>query len=300
KKAELEKLITRNHERIEVIDASEIITNDEVPTVAIRKKTDSSLVKAFEALMSRDDIGGIVSAGSTGALLTGAFLKVGRIKGISRPALAPLLPTVDGSGVVLCDCGANVDCKAIHLLHFAYMANAFYKLSTNAKKPPSIALLSNGTEDKKGNEVSREAFELLKNSGLNFKGNIEARDILTGETDVVIADGFNGNIALKSIEGAAVSIFSLLKQKIAKGSLRVKIGSLLLKPTLRKLKNDLDYSSNGGAVFLGVEKVVVKVHGSAKSASVCAGIMQAAELSKLDIVEQIKKEIAMLKDLENE
>lgn len=287
KEAVLRTLIDRHHSRIEIIDASEIISNDDSPTEAIKKKTDSSMVRAFDALKNDDEIGGIVSAGSTGALLTGAFLKVGRIKGISRPAMAAVIPTVKGDGVVLCDCGANVDCKAINLYHFALMADAFYKLQTG-KSDCRVALLSNGTEEKKGNELNQEALALLKKSKLNFAGNMEARDILSGDYDVVVADGFNGNIALKSLEGAGLGIMKMLKDNIKKGGLRCKLGALMLKPALRELKHTMDVNEKGGAVFLGANKVVVKIHGSAKANSVTVGILQAFNLSDRNVVDAIK------------
>lgn len=288
KKDVLTNLIDRHSSRIEIIDASDVITNDDSPTDAIKKKTESSMVKAFDALKERDDVQGIVSAGSTGALLTGAFLKIGRIKGVSRPAMAAILPTVTGGdGVVLCDCGANVDCKAINLYHFAVMADAFYKLQTG-KKDCRVALLNNGTEDKKGNELTHEAFELLKNSKLNFVGNMEARDIISGDYDVIVADGFNGNIALKSLEGAGLGIFKMMKDNVKKGSIGVKIGALLMKPALRELKHTMDVNEKGGAVFLGANKVVVKIHGSAKAKSVATGVLQAFSLAKQDIVGAIK------------
>ena len=256
----LKTLVTRNSDRIEIIDAQDVVTNDDVPTDAIRKKTESSMVKAFDALKNRDDIGGIVSAGSTGALLTGAFLKIGRIKGISRPAMAALLPTVDGNneGVVLCDCGANVDCKPQNLLHFAIMADAYYKITTG-KNDARVALLSNGTEDKKGSELNHEAFLLLKDSKLNFLGNMEG-----------------------------LSIFKMLKDNINAGGLRAKIGALLLKPALRKLKHTMDVNEKGGAVFLGANKVVVKIHGSSKARSVTVGLLQAANLARRDITGAIR------------
>lgn len=285
KRSVIEGLIDRHSARIEIIDATEVVTNEDSPTEAIKKKTDSSMVRAFDALKEREDIGGIVSAGSTGALLTGAFLKVGRIKGVSRPAMAAFLPTVNGgnTGVVLCDCGANVDCKAINLYHFAVMADAFYKLQTG-KSECRVALLSNGTEDKKGSELTHEAFELLSKSKLDFKGNMEARDIISGDYEVIVADGFNGNIALKSLEGAGLSIFKMLKDNINKGGLRAKIGALMLKPALRELKHTMDVNEKGGALFLGVNKVVVKVHGSAQAKSVATGVLQAYNLAKQDIV----------------
>lgn len=292
----LDGLLAGKTERIEIIDAQDVITNDDVPTVAIKQKPYSSLVRAFDAMKERNDISGIVSAGSTGALLTGAFMKLGRIKGVTRPALAPLLPTVKGGSVVLCDCGANADCKAVNLLHFAYMAEAFMKLSTGISEKPRVALLSNGTEDKKGNELTHEAFALLKASDLNFVGNMEARDLLSGNYDVVVADGFSGNVALKTAEGMALTIFDLLKQNVSNGGLRAKIGALMLKPALRDIKHKLDYANNGGAVFLGIEKVVVKIHGSAKAKSVSAGILQAAALSKQDVVGEIKRAIGKVQD----
>lgn len=289
----LENLVTRHSDRVEIIDAKEVITNDDSPTDAIRKKTESSMVKAFDALKERDDVGGFVSAGSTGAILTGAFMKLGRIKGISRPAMAALLPTSNGNeNVVLCDCGANVDCKPVNLLHFALMADAYARITTG-KNDVKVALLSNGTEDKKGSELNREAFALLKESTLNFVGNMEARDILSGKYDVVVADGFNGNIALKSLEGAGLTIFDMLKKNVSEGGLRAKFGALLLKPALKKLKHTMDVNEKGGAVFLGTNKVVIKIHGSSKARSVTVGILQASTLAERDVVNAIRTALAV-------
>lgn len=289
----LENLVTRHSDRVEIIDAKEVITNDDSPTDAIRKKTESSMVKAFDALKERDEVGGFVSAGSTGAILTGAFMKLGRIKGISRPAMAALLPTSNGNeNVVLCDCGANVDCKPVNLLHFALMADAYARITTG-KNDVKVALLSNGTEDKKGSELNREAFALLKESTLNFVGNMEARDILSGKYDVVVADGFNGNIALKSLEGAGLTIFDMLKKNVSEGGLRAKFGALLLKPALKKLKHTMDVNEKGGAVFLGTNKVVIKIHGSSKARSVTVGILQASTLAERDVVNAIRTALAV-------
>ena len=261
--------------RVEILHAPDVITNEDVPTTAIKTKKDSSLVKGLELL----------------AVLVGAYMKAGRIKGVSRPALAPALPTVKGKPVILCDCGANVDCKPLNLLHFAIMASAFSTaLTDNAK--PSVGLLSNGAEEKKGNELNKEAFELLKASPyIDFKGNCEARDLLSGDFDVVVSDGFNGNIALKSAEGTANAIFSILLDGINKGGLRAKLGALLLKPVLRGVKCKLDYNNQGGACFLGINKVVVKAHGASKRKSICASVLQAATLAKSGIVEKIKASV---------
>jgi glycerol-3-phosphate acyltransferase PlsX len=280
-------------DRIELVDAKDVITNDDVPTSAIKQKKESSLVKAFDRVASDNEVGGLVSAGSTGAVLVGAFMKVGRIKGISRPALAPMLPTVKGDKkVILCDCGANIDCKAINLHHFGIMASAFSSSMLGVENP-RIALLSNGTEDHKGTELNQEAFALLKEDpNLNFAGNCEARDILSGDYDVVVTDGFNGNIALKSAEGTAGAIFSILTDGIMKGGLRMKLGYLLLKPVLRVVKRKLDYNAQGGAVFLGCNKVVVKTHGSSKSKSVSASIIMAKKLAEAGLPDLIKQGIA--------
>lgn len=277
--------------RLEILHASDVVTNSDVPTAAIKTKKDSSLVKGLDLLASDDDAAAFVSAGSTGAVLVGAYMKAGRIKGVSRPALAPALPTVKGKPVILCDCGANVDCKPVNLLHFAIMASAFSCALTGNVKPV-VGLLSNGAEDKKGNALNQEAFALLKESPyIDFRGNCEARDLLSGDFDVVVADGFNGNIALKSAEGTAGAIFSILMEGIENGGLRAKLGALMLKPVLKSVKTKMDYNSQGGACFLGLNKVVVKAHGASKRKSVCASILQARKLAKSGIVEKIRASV---------
>jgi len=281
--------------QIEIIDAKDEITNDESPTMAIKLKKDSSLVKAFDALNSMEDAGGFISAGSTGAVLVGAFMKVGRIKGVSRPALAPLLPTYKGNGVILCDCGANVDCKAINLLHFAIMGSAYARASLSIENP-KVGLLSNGAEDHKGNELCHEAFELLKGcEEINFVGNCEARDMLSGDYDVVVSDGFNGNIALKSAEGTANMMLNLIKDGVYGGGLKSKLGALLLKPVFKGIKTKMDYNAHGGACFLGVKKVVVKAHGASKAKSITAAIFQVRDLAKANICEKIKEGVDKIK-----
>ena len=278
--------------RATFVDAKDIITNDDIPTSAIKQKKESSLVKAMDIVAGDENVGGLVSAGSTGAVLVGAFMKIGRIKGISRPALAPMLPTVKGDQkVILCDCGANIDCKAVNLHHFAIMGNAFSKAMLGVESP-RIGLISNGAEDHKGTELNQEVFALLKeDQNLNFVGNCEARDLLSGEYDVVVSDGFNGNIALKSAEGTAGAIFSILKDGIEKGGLRAKLGYLLLKPVLRGLKRKVDYNQQGGAAFLGCNKVVVKAHGSSKAKAISASILMAKRLAEKELPTLIKEGI---------
>lgn len=274
--------------RLTVVNAPDVVTNNDVPTDAVRTKKDSSLVKGLELLATDDEAQAFVSTGATGAVLVGAYMKIGRIKGISRPALAPSLPTVKGKPVILCDCGANVDCRSLNILHFAIMASAFSSAVTDTVKPV-VGLLSNGAEAKKGNELNKEAYALLSECPhIDFKGNCEARDLLSGDFDVVVCDGFNGNIALKSAEGTAGAIFSVLMDGINKGGLRAKLGALLLKPVLKGVKNKMDYNSQGGACFLGLNKVVVKAHGAAKRKSVCAAILQARKLAKSGVVEKIR------------
>ena len=284
--------------RLEIIDAKDVITNDDSPTMAIKTKKESSLVKAFEAL-NRDDADGFVSAGSTGAVLVGAFMKVGRIKGVSRPALAPVLPTLKGNGVVLCDCGANVDCKPVNLQHFAIMASA-YAEGMLGVKDARVGLLNNGAEAHKGNELTQEAYKLLSETrGINFVGNCEARDILSGDYDVVVCDGFNGNIALKSAEGTANTMLKLIKDGVYSGGFKSKLGALLLKSVFKNVKKKMDYNAHGGACFLGVNKIVVKSHGASKSKSITASILQAKSLAEAKVCDKIKSGITEVLAVQN-
>lgn len=275
--------------RLIVKDAPTVIGCEEQPSVAIRTKKDSSLVVALDAVAS-GEADGLVSAGSTGAVLIGSTLKIGRIKGVERPALAPALPTVEGGNVILCDCGANVDCRPSYLVGFAMMATAYQK-GVFGVEDPRVGLLNNGVEDTKGNAFSVEAHGLLASAPqINFIGNVEARDILSGDVDVVVADGFNGNIALKSAEGTANAIFSLLKKGIY-SSTRAKIGALLLKPVFKDLKHTLDYNEHGGAAFLGLKKPVVKAHGASKAKSICGAILQVAEMIRGNVSERLTKDL---------
>ena len=265
-------------ERLEIVDAPEIITCDMPPVEAMRKMKNSSLVKGLNLLTSDPEAKAFVSAGSTGAVLTAATLLVKRKPGILRAALAPVLPTVKGGRVILIDCGANSECKPEMLLNFAELGADMARKYLGIRNP-RIGLLSNGTEDAKGTEITRGALELIKGTELNFSGNIEAREILSGDIDVVVADGFSGNIALKACEGTALAFMSLLKEGIMAGGLRSKLGYLLLKPVLKNIKKTMDYNAYGGAVFAGLEKVVIKAHGSSKAKSIAAAVLQAVELS---------------------
>lgn len=290
----IEKLKNENYDkqRVEIIAAQDVITCEEVPTTAIRAKKESSLVKALDYVKQNDDCIGLVSAGSTGAVLTGAFLKIGRIKGILRPALAPVLPTLDGGSVLLIDCGANVDCKPAMLEQFAYMGSAYMKSVFNIENP-RVGLLSNGTEDAKGNSLTKEAFALLKQTPLNFVGNMEARDITSGKYDVVVCDGFAGNVALKASEGIATMMLKMIKREIY-SSFKTKLGGALLKGSFKKIQSVLDYNQSGGAPFIGVEKLVIKSHGSSKAQSICGSIMQVYNMHKNDLIGKIKSALPQL------
>ena len=275
-------------DRLKIINAEDIITAEDVPTVAIRSKTNSSLVVAFDYLKNNKDVAGLISAGNTGAILTGAFLKLGRIKNISRPAMAPILPASTDGKVLLLDCGANMDCKPENLLHFAIMGSEYMKIE--GVKNPRIALLNVGTEETKGNELTKQTYPLLKNAQINFVGNIEARDIVSGDFDVVVADGFDGNVALKTIEGTAKFVVKNLKSELT-SSLRAKIGALLLKKNLKNLKNKMDYAKFGGAPFLGVSKIVIKSHGDSKAETICICVEQVMNMHNKGIIEKIEKAV---------
>ncbi|MBR6779299.1 MAG: phosphate acyltransferase PlsX [Clostridia bacterium] len=275
-------------DRLEIVHAPDIVTMDDVPTVAIRTKKNSSIVVAYDYLKNNDDAVALVSAGSTGATLTGAVLKLGRIPHISRPALAPILPTVNDRGVMLLDCGANADCKAENLMDFAIMGDEYMK-AIGVKKP-RIALLNIGTEEEKGSEMIKQAHALLKASKLNFVGNIEARDVLKGTVDVVVADGFSGNVCLKTIEGTAEILFGELKD-ITKSSFKAKIGALMLKNNLRGIKSKYDYRKVGGAPLLGVSKIVLKCHGNSKADAIATTINQAYTLGKNNLIEKVKQAV---------
>lgn len=303
KQEEINALLTKyeySGDRVEIIDARYVITNDDVPTEAIRRKKDSSLVVSFKTLTSDEECVALISAGSSGAVLTGGMLLVKRIKGVTRAALAPLLPTVKGGFVTLVDCGANAECKPQMLVQFAHFGRAM-ATSYMGIQNPRIGLLSNGTEDKKGNQLNTETFPLLKaEKGLNFVGNMEAREILSGDYDVVVADGFSGNIALKGCEGTALAFMTILKNAIMEGGLRAKIGYLLMKPVFKKVKKTLDYNDYGGAVLVGLQKIVIKAHGSSKAKSICAAILQAVTLHNRGIIDEVTKALTLDDKVDNE
>lgn len=288
----LEKL-NFDKQRTQIVDAPEQISNDDVPTVAIKEKKNSSLAVAFEILRSDADVVGLVSAGNTGAILAGGFLRIGRIKGVSRPMLCPFLPTKNGGYVLIADCGANMDSKPINLVHYAVMANEYYK-ERFGNPSPRVALLSVGTEDHKGNELVHEVFPLLKKQDINFVGNMEARDIMSGQYDVVVCDGFAGNVLLKSTEGALKLMMGEVK-KCVKSSLLSKIGSIFMLGAFKGLKKKFDFNVYGGSPFLGCKKLIIKSHGSSKAKAIEASIDEIITLSNKNLNERIEKAIANVK-----
>lgn len=254
-----------------IVDAKEVISNEEKAGMAILRKKESSMVKALN-LVKEGEAQAVISAGSTGALLSGATLLVGRINGIKRPALAPVMPTIDGVAVLI-DAGANVDSKPEYLRQFGLMGSIYAEKVIGINNP-KVGLANIGEEPEKGNELVKQAYVLLNDSDINFIGNLEVRDVFTGKADVIVCDGFVGNTILKTAEGAAKMILKLLKKSLM-GSIKSKIGALILKNNFKNLKKELDYSEYGGAPLLGVKGGVIKAHGSSDSNAIKNAIRQA-------------------------
>lgn len=279
---------TYTKERISVIDTKEVISPSEHPVMALRKKKDSSIVKALN-LVKEGTCDGIISGGSTGAFLAGCTLIVGRIKGVERPALAPIMPGRRGNFMIV-DVGANVDCKPTFLVQFAKMGKIYYQKVFNVKDP-SVGLINIGEEEEKGNDLTKATFKLLKEEKkLNFKGNIEPRDIPTGDTNILVSDGFVGNTALKMYEGAASSILGMIKDEILNSSIISKLGVVLLKPVLKNLLKKVDYKEYGGAPFLGVDGICIKAHGSSDAKAFKNAIRQTKIFYENNVLEDIKNE----------
>ena len=277
-------------DRIIIHNTTEEITMEDIPTQAIKHKKDSSMVVGFKLLKEGEgDV--FVSAGNSGALLTGATLLVGRIKGVDRPAMAPMLPSYK-KGVMLVDAGANTNCKPINLLQFAQMANVYLKKIYNIEKP-AIGLLNIGTEETKGNDLVKESYKLLKQEadeyGINFVGNIEGRDAFTGKIDAVVTDGFTGNVFLKTTEGLGKLVKRSLTESLKK-NLWSKICAAPSLPAIKRFSKTMDYKEYGGALFLGVKKPVVKAHGSSDEKLFYYTIKQAENFAKSGTVDIIKKE----------
>ena len=292
-----EKLTDKKYDkkRLSIVHAPDVIDCNDKPTEAIKSKKESSMVKCYELLRANEEIGGMVSTGSSGALLAGAVLKLGRIKGVKRPAFCPILPTLNGGLVGICDSGANVDCDSLLLRQFALMGNLYIQKAYGVEKP-RVALLNVGTEEEKGDMLRKETYELLKNEkALNFVGNMEGRDLLEGNVDLVVCDGFSGNVLTKSTEGACLQVLSLVKKALMKNT-KTKIGALLLRKELNKTKQLMDYNNYGGAVLLGAKKTIVKGHGSSKETSVFHCIEQAYTMEKNNLSQSIEEALAQVSE----
>lgn len=288
KEEELNRILEQksfDKNRLNIIPATEVIDCDDAPVNAIRTKKDSSIVVALDNLKS-NEYAGLVSAGSTGAVLSGAVLKLGRLNNVSRPALAPLMPTKNGGRVLLIDGGANMDCKPINLCHFALMGSTFMHTMYGIETP-RVALLSVGTEDTKGNQLVLETFPMLKNLNINFVGNMEARDALSGQYDVIVTDGYGGNVLLKGMEGALKNLMNVLKESLT-ANLKTKIGALFIKKSLKKELKKYDYEQYGGAAMLGTKQFVYKAHGSAKAKQILTSIEQVVEFSQKGLMDKLK------------
>lgn len=275
--------------KITLVDAKEVITTNEHPVMAVRKKKDSSLCKALK-LVKDGECDAIISGGSTGAFLAGCTFIVGRIKGVERPALAPIMPGKNGAFMIV-DVGANVDCKPSYLVQFANMGKIYYQNVFNNNNP-KVGLLNIGAEEEKGNELTKQTYQLLKNENkLNFVGNIEPREIPLGDCQVVVSDGFVGNTALKMYEGVAKTLLSMIKDEILSTGIMSKLGAVLLKPVFKKLKVKFDYKEYGGAPFLGVNGICIKAHGSSDGKAFKSAIKQTKEFYDSDVLNKLKTEI---------
>lgn len=276
------------HDRLTVIHCEEVVEGTDDPARAVRRKKDSSMARMLEAV-TEGKADACLSAGNTGALMAGGLFKVGRIEGIARPALATMLPTLDGKGFLMLDLGANADARPEHLLQYAIMGDIYAKKVSGLPKP-RVGLLNIGTEDKKGNDLTKAAFALLKEADLNFIGNVEARDLLNGVADVVVTDGFTGNMVLKSLEGTADAIFKMLKEAFM-SSTKTKISAVLMKNDLRSLKDKMDYTEYGGAGLFGLQAPVIKAHGSSNAKAIFSAIRQANTMVEHEVVPTITETV---------
>ena len=280
---------TYNKERISIVNADEVITNYEEPAKAVRVKKNASVVVA--AKMLKDNEGdAMLSMGNTGALLAAGLLIVGRIKGILRPAIATLLPSAKGPKM-LTDAGANTNCKSANLVQFALMGSIYMQGVMNIESP-TVGLLSNGEEEGKGDDLTKQTYPLLKESNINFIGNVEGRDIMEGNADVTVCDGFVGNVVLKTVEGMGSVVGTMVKDMFSKNAIS-KIGALFVMKGIKAFKKKMDYREYGGAPLLGVKKPVIKGHGSSDAKAVYYAISQAKKFVESGITEKIEKSIEL-------
>lgn len=295
-----EKLI-RSHlgtfKNIEIVHTKTVVEMHESPSIALRKKKDSSMSKAFELLKSKE-VDGIVTAGNSGAAMAFAIFTLGRLHSVDRPAIATLHPTIHDGTSVLIDSGGNVDCKPTHLVQFAIMGDAFAK-SVLGIKTPRVGLLSNGEEETKGNELTKETHAILKYTNLNYIGYVEGTDIYNGKADVIVSDGFVGNVALKVAEGIAESLIAFFKKRIT-GSIKNKMGYIFLKDVFQELVKKTDYSEYGGAPLLGVDGICIICHGKSNEKAIKNAIIMAKKFVEKGLNQSIKETISGYKSINRE
>ena len=283
-----------NPKKISVVNAREVITNEDAPVRAVRSKKDSSIVRGINMVKNGEgDI--FISAGSTGALLSGGLSILGRIQGIDRPALASVYPIVGGTPSLLVDAGANAECKPNNLLEFGIMGN-IYMEKVIGRENPKVGLVNIGTEAAKGNTLTKAAYELLEQSDMNFIGNVEAREVPKGVCDVIVCDGFTGNVVLKLTEGLAWNILQVIKKKFTDG-VKAKLGAALLIDKLSELKTEFDYSEYGGAPILGVKGPIVKMHGSSSANAVKNTILKGIPYVEEKVVETIQNSVLEIEEI---
>lgn len=293
RKAEVEAELQKHSydkTRFEIIDCPDVIEMNDNPASSVRRRQ-SSLMHAFELLKTDEEIQALVTAGSTGAVIVGGQLILGRINGVRRPALCPAVPNSRGGYTLLLDCGANAECRPAMLCQFAVLGTVYAKAGFGMENP-KVGLLNNGTEDHKGDTLRQETYKILSGmKGIDFVGNVEGRDIVLGDVDVVVADGFSGNIALKSMEGCGKFVLNVLKKQI-KSSLRSKIGYLFMRKALNGMREQLDFDKTGGALLLGLKKPVIKSHGSSKPETIANSIANAANVCRGGLVPAVEKLLA--------
>ncbi len=280
-----------DEQRVEIVHAPGVITGNDKPTDAIRLKKDSSMIKGISLLRENDDYNGIISTGATGALVACSTLRLGRVRGIRRPAFCPILPTMTGGIVGICDSGANMDVTPAMILQYALMGSLYIK-NVFGVESPRTALLNVGTEEEKGDDLHRAAYALLRDCPfVNFVGNMEGRDLLSGKYDLVVCDGFSGNILVKTTEGTALTLLKKIKTDIYSKT-RYKIGALFMKKMFAEEKEFMNYQNYGGSVLLGIEKIVVKGHGSSDEYAVFKCVDQAYAMLKNNLNEQLENTLA--------
>ena len=278
-----------NGDNIEVVNATEVISNNESPAMAVRKKKDSSISKGMR-MLKEGEVDAFISGGSTGALLSAGLLILGRIRGIKRPAIAAFFPKIGMNDTsLILDCGANAESRPEYLLQYGIMGSIFVE-KVKGIENPEVMLLNVGAEEEKGDPLHKESFELLRNADINFKGNCEGRDVPFGCCDVVVTDGFSGNVFLKSSEGVALAVMKRSKQKMTEG-LVAKAGALLSYNKLKEIKKEFDYSEEGGAPILGLKGPVLKIHGSSKANAVYNAILKAVPYVEQDVTALIENAI---------